>query len=564
MPSDVLFTFVGNHDPVAPPPADEDAGPVLSLLRVRYFAHLVLFVSTGRYAERAHVIQRVAQREGYVGTISFVELELSSPVDYEELWSAMNRAIGRAEQILPAGSARRFVLLDPGTPQMQTVWFLMVHSGAFHATLLQGIPARFNNGTYRCREVHVNSERLPVRSTVTGTTTVHGDRSGEERSGDERAAPDGARGVRVTGSHRWLQVGSPIIGESPAIRAAVQLSERVAPYDSVVLITGEPGTGKELIARRIHAASTRATGPFVPINAAALSPNLIESELFGHRRGAFTGATTDRPGAFRAAAGGTLFLDEVGDLRPDVQARLLRALEYGEITPVGEDTPQPVDTRVIAATNRDLDALVATGDFRADLLARLRETSIALPPLAERPGDIRILAEAFVSEWNDQSSATRELSPDVWPVLEGHEWRGNVRELRNVIRQLCMLSDEARITGAALSQHLTRPERLGMSADADGTTAPEGHDPAPPAGVHASPTATDATTGSITRESWPPGTAVDLPQILVETERRWFREALAREPESKAAAAKLLGLNPPAFRRALRERFADLNAQTPE
>jgi DNA-binding NtrC family response regulator len=221
-----------------------------------------------------------------------------------------------------------------------------------------------------------------------------------------------------------------LIGESPGMRAVLDAIDRVARASASVLIIGESGTGKELVARRIHELSDRARGPFVALNCAAIPDTLVESELFGHRRGAFTGADRDRPGKFRQADGGTLFLDEVGDMALAAQAKLLRVLQEGVVEPLGGGDPVAVDVRVLAATHRDLKAMVAEGRFRDDLLFRLRVVDLHLPPLRKRGEDVLLLARHFLAAHGDLT-----LSREAENALLDYRWPGNVRELANAVER---------------------------------------------------------------------------------------------------------------------------------
>ena len=238
-----------------------------------------------------------------------------------------------------------------------------------------------------------------------------------------------AENRRLSEEVKRLGGGKRLLGESPAMRQVMDALERVGPASAGVLIRGESGTGKELVARRLHELSERARGPFVALNCAAIPDTLVESELFGHRRGAFTGADRDRPGKFRQADGGTLFLDEVGDMAPAAQAKLLRVLQEGIVEPLGGGDPVPVDVRVLAATHRDLKALCAEGRFREDLLFRLRVVEIELPPLRDRGGDVLLLARAFLA------ASSRRLSPEAEKALLAYPWPGNVRELANAVER---------------------------------------------------------------------------------------------------------------------------------
>jgi formate hydrogenlyase transcriptional activator len=232
-----------------------------------------------------------------------------------------------------------------------------------------------------------------------------------------------------------------IVGTSSSLKAVLSRIAKVAPTDSTVLITGETGTGKELIARAVHKRSQRSGCPFVSVNCAALAPTLVSSELFGHEKGAFTGATQRRLGRFEMADGGTIFLDEVGELLPDSQAALLRVLQEREFERVGGERPIRVDVRVIAATNRDLDAAVANGAFRQDLLYRLNVFPIEMPPLRERKDDILILVRYFVQRYANRAGRNiRSIDRETLDLLQSYDWPGNIRELQNVIERSIILS----------------------------------------------------------------------------------------------------------------------------
>jgi two-component system response regulator AtoC len=241
------------------------------------------------------------------------------------------------------------------------------------------------------------------------------------------------------------QVKDELIAESPAMRRLLELASRVAGHDTTVLITGESGTGKEVLARAIHRMSSRATAPFVAINCAAIPEQLLESELFGHVRGAFTGATADRAGLFEDADGGTLLLDEIGDLPLALQAKLLRVLEEGEIRRVGESKSRRVDVRLLAATARKLDAARAAGHFRDDLYYRLNVVELAVPPLRERQEDIPALLTHFAQQAAQRLGHPVSLSPAALAFLSHYAWPGNVRELRNAVERAAVLGTGHRL-----------------------------------------------------------------------------------------------------------------------
>jgi DNA-binding NtrC family response regulator len=245
-----------------------------------------------------------------------------------------------------------------------------------------------------------------------------------------------------------------IVGNSEKIREVIALAGRVAPSDATVLVTGESGTGKELLARGIHYSSGRSEGPFVAVNCAAIPENLIESELFGHVKGAFTGAVRDREGKFELADGGTIFLDEVGDLRVDLQAKILRALQERTVDRVGGVKPIDLDVRVVAATNKDLEREVREGNFREDLYYRLSVVTLQMPPLRDRKDDIPLLAEHFLRKFSP--GPTVRLAPDALALLTAYGWPGNVRELENVMERASILKRGDTITRDDLPDKLNR------------------------------------------------------------------------------------------------------------
>ena len=267
--------------------------------------------------------------------------------------------------------------------------------------------------------------------------------------------------------------GSPnIVGDTPSMQRVKKLIERIAPTDSNVLILGETGTGKELVARRIHELSRRAQMPFVAVNCGALPENLVESELFGHRKGAFTGADTPRKGLIEVANGGTLFLDELGELDKGMQVKLLRVLESGEVRRVGENEAFHVDIRVVCATNRNLQELVAQGGFREDLFFRVNTFEVALPPLRERREDISDLARTLIARHLRRPQIPEGfLTEGVIAVLKQHDWSGNVRELANALEHAVILSDGQSLAVEDLPTSITqRPRKLrvhGEAAEAD-------------------------------------------------------------------------------------------------
>ena len=307
-----------------------------------------------------------------------------------------------------------------------------------------------------------------------------------------------------------------IFGASRAMRRVHRLIEKVSQQNSNVLITGESGTGKELVARLVHERSPRADGPFVVVNCAAIPHSLLESELFGHKKGAFTGADYDRDGSFQTADAGTLFLDEVGEMAPAMQAKILRAIELGEIKQVGSDEPVRTDVRVIAATNRDLDAPVEAGKFRQDLFYRLNVVNIDLPPLRKRKADIPVLAQHFVEGFaRDMGKPGVRLSGDALAALSVYSWPGNVRELENAIERAVMMAEGDTIAPRDLPHEVVE-SLAGASA--------AGH-----------------RDGGVNWEALP-GRG-DVP-TLDEVELAYIQEVLRRCKGNRTKAAKMLGITP--------------------
>jgi DNA-binding NtrC family response regulator len=254
------------------------------------------------------------------------------------------------------------------------------------------------------------------------------------------------------------------IGRNRAFVEILKLAETVAPTDSTVLITGESGTGKEVLARYLHALSERAEGPFVSINCAALPENLLESELFGHVKGSFTGAVRDKDGLLVAARGGTFFLDEIGEMTPQLQVKLLRALQEREVVPVGATVPVDIDVRIVAATNRDLEQEIRSGGFRSDLYYRLNVISMHLPALRDRKDDIPLLADHFLEEMAGEE-APPAIAEDAMTLLTAYDWPGNVRELENALERSFVLTRNGSIDGDSLPERIVQPPAAPIVSD---------------------------------------------------------------------------------------------------
>jgi two-component system nitrogen regulation response regulator GlnG len=342
----------------------------------------------------------------------------------------------------------------------------------------------------------------------------------EERR--ERHAP-GARGEGEA-RRKETPLSEILIGRSPAMVDVFKEIGRVARTEMTVLLTGESGTGKELVARAIHSNSARARGPFITVNMAAIPRDLMESELYGHERGAFTGAAERRPGKFELAHGGTLFLDEIGEMPVELQAKLLRVLQEREIDRVGGSRPLPVDVRIVAATNADLARAVEEGRFRRDLYYRLAVVPLRLPPLRERDGDVVLLARHFVQKYGEQLKGRPvALARDAEPLLSSHPWPGNVRELQNVLQRALLKLPGTRLTAKDLAGLL--PAAAAVERGLGGLVESMLDGPEPEGGRYTAALA-----------------AVEAPLIAA---------ALARTKGNQLRAAELLGMN----RNTLRERM---------
>src|SRR3954463_5836847 len=336
----------------------------------------------------------------------------------------------------------------------------------------------------------------------------------------------------------------PLIGRSPSMQEIYRTIARLTTADLTVMINGESGTGKELVARALHDYGKRRAGSFVAINMAAIPRELIESELFGHERGAFTGATNRGVGRFEQAEGGTLFLDEIGDMPLEAQTRLLRVLQQGEYTTVGGRTPIKTDVRIIAATNRDLRQLIGQGMFREDLYYRLNVVPLRLPPLRERVEDIPDLVRHFLRKAEDEGLPRKTLDNEALDMLRRHRWPGNVRELENLIRRLAVLQSGDTITATAVSAELKEPAKTFAADSGEG-----------PQSLAASVEQYLTQYFLAQGDRLPPPGVYD--RIVQEVERPLISICLAATRGNQIRAAQLLGLN----RNTLRKKIRDLGLE---
>jgi len=321
----------------------------------------------------------------------------------------------------------------------------------------------------------------------------------------------------------------PILGESQIVKDMIKLIERVASTKTNILVIGESGTGKELVARMIHDAGPLKGKPFIPINCGAIPESLIESELFGHRKGSFTGAVNEKPGLFEAAHGGTLFLDEVGELPVSMQVKLLRAIQERVFRKVGGTDDIRVDVRIIAATNRDLEAGVKAGTFREDLYYRLNVILIRTPPLRERKGDIRLLADTFLKGFADkQKKKLMGLGPGTLAALENYPWPGNIRELENVMERAVTLESSPLLSVDALPISFAKNTALRATSAAEV--------------IAASQTQTSTAGASILPPANFSRGPLDLDKVLGDVEKLYLIAALEHSGGVKKRAAECLNI----------------------
>jgi DNA-binding NtrC family response regulator len=502
-----LITFVGNRDPFVEDTYDglDTDGPVLTLLKERKYDRIFLF-SNKNVALNAHQLQEEIKKRKLCGQIENVYLEIIDPTSYDELlpliWTKTSEIQDRCEK-----EDGFDIATSSGTPQMHATWMLLRQGGKIRGHLLKITPPKFLK------------KGAPTVSEIPDLPFLGGPMKsfrGEPAPGNELAIQNlglkrTLEGIR--GSDDFIDV----IGHDGSLKALFAQLENVSDEDITVLIGGETGTGKELIARCIHRISPRRSGPFITVNCGAIPENLVESTLFGHKKGAFTGASTDQVGEISKAEGGTLFLDEIGDLPPGQQVKFLRFLQDGEIHVLGGGTRR-VNARVIAASNKNLREEVKKGRFREDLFYRLNGFPVQLPPLRERLQDLPELVEFFMVSLNQGRKEPKKMDPAVLKAFQSYHWPGNIRELENIVRRMYH-SAAGRVIGLSeLPEEVLQRE----CAKLDIVVPSEG---------------------------------LDLPARLRAIEKEYYLSALRVTSGNKAKAARLLGIDPKAFQKACRERF---------
>lgn len=450
----VLLTFAGFHDPYAVGLVgnEEQAGPILSLVRASDFNKLIIF-STPNTDGNTSATQEVLCASASDLTVERRDLPLDDPTDYAAILRELRKHIAEI-----CGSDERteyFISVTSGTPQMHACWLLLAASGEIPARILNVRPLRFiSKDRPLISELNLASPEFPA----VRTRTLLGNQV-------EDAPPDFDTVIQELG----------IVGDHPEMRHALEVGAALAPTSAPILILGETGTGKELFARFVHSLSGRPRDRFVPLNCGAIPPDLVESVLFGHKKGSFTGAATDQVGKFDQADGGTLFLDELGELPLAAQVKLLRVLQDGVIEPFGAKRSHKVDVRVVGATNQNLSKAIKRGAFREDLYFRLNLGEVVLPPLRSRRSDIPKIALHVLDFVNRRQRRPKRLSQGALVRLQSQDWAGNVRDLQNVLERSLLLcrkdvleADDLLITEPTRGDDplSTLPElRMGFSLD---------------------------------------------------------------------------------------------------
>jgi transcriptional regulator with PAS, ATPase and Fis domain len=477
----ILISWIGRTDFRAATEGDiVGFGPIAQAVRAVSFDKIVLLNNFPDAEAKAYLnwLQGIKNIP-----VSSRQVKLTSPTNFAEIYEAATGAVQAC--YTDCGPDIDFTFhLSPGTPAMAAVWILIA-AGQYPAQLIES-----------SREQGIKTVTIPFEIAAEYLPRLHDkqDLLTQERFA---ALPPNAPAFEE------------IIHQSDTMKRVVERARRVAPRNLPVLIEGESGTGKELLARAIHVGGLATNGPFVAVNCGAIPENLMESEFFGHKKGSFTGAATDRKGHFVEADGGTLFLDEIGELPLAMQARLLRALQQGEVTPVGASKPLPFKTRIIAATNRTLMDEVADGSFREDLFYRLAVATLRLPPLRERQGDLGLLIDKLLAQVNSELATVFTLSPGARALLLAHSWPGNVRELLNTLHRVIAWCEDATISADEMREAIL-----------------------PVRSVETKPDICDA----------PLVDGFSLPDVLAGISKKYLEKGMKQAGGNKTKAAKLLGL----------------------
>lgn len=481
----VLVSWVGKTDLRAPTESDQvGVGPIAQALAARSFDEAFLLSD---YDERT-VAPYVKWLRGRTGArIEVLQEKLSGPTQFGEIHEAAVRAVERALSERPRETSLAFHL-SPGTPAMAAVWILLGKT-RFPAELIES-----------SKDHGVRTASVPFDISADFIPDLLRRQDERLRQGSAAEPPEAPE-------------FADIIHRSRVMNRLIQRARRVAVRNVPVLVEGESGTGKEMLARAIHRASPRRERPFIAVNCGAIPAQLVESELFGHEKGAFTDAKHPRKGYFEAADGGTLFLDELGELPSPAQVKLLRAVQEGEVVRLGASKPLKVDVRIVAATNRTLTEEIAAGRFREDLFYRLAVAVLKIPPLRDRTGDLGLLIDHLLDHVNKEAASEpgykeKKLSAGARNLLLAHPWPGNVRELLNTLRRAAIWSDDAAISSEDVREALL-------------------------------PTAVPVRREVLGR---PLGGGFNLSDLLKEVARHYLSRAMDEAQGNKSRAAELVGL----------------------
>ncbi len=485
----ILMSFNGNQDPFA---SSGSEGPVLSLVSEKKWDKVILFYTSANEEKAMQTKAEILARAPSVEVIPIV-FPIEDPTDYRSILDGLREGFAEIHE----SGAQYYISASSGTPAMHACWLLLASSGEIPARVIQTRNPRYiREGQERVTEIDPRERFFPVV--------------------EQRIAMKSLPPLNDDIFQAALQKAG-IIGSHPDLREALEVAAKVARTDETILVLGESGTGKELFARFIHEVSLRREKAFIPVNCGAIPENLIESELFGARKGAYTGASADKIGIFEAADGGSVFLDEIGDLPLHLQVKLLRTIENGEIQVVGAPQSKKVNVRIIAATNAAIQKAVADGRFREDLYYRISSFIIRLPTLNQRRTDIPVLSRHFFSHYRKKFQKDLELSQEAIFGLQNHHWKGNIRELRNIIKRLVLLTDGELIDGDDLQRALEidaygEEDRSACATDSDLFQLPE------------------------------PREGFSLGQYLEQTRDQMIRKALEITGGNQKLAAKLLGM----------------------
>ena len=499
---DILLTFTGFHDPytVGLVGDEEQPGPILSLVKERSFDQVYLF-STPNTEKNTTKTKNVLESSLPDLKVVVKDFMIDDPTNYFTILKELREHI--KDICNSADNANYFVAVTSGTPQMHACLVLLVASGEIPAHIINVRPPRFvTKEKPLIDDIDLSSPEFPsVRSDISIADT------------SEFASPNLDITVRELG----------LVCDHRSMRDALEVGAALAPSEVPILILGETGTGKELFAQLIHKLSGRPVDRFVPINCASIPKELVESIMFGHKKGSFTGAVTDQIGKFDSADGGTLFLDELAELPMTMQAKLLRVLQDGFIEPIGVQKAHKVNVRIIAATNKDLGKVIKNGKFREDLYFRLNVGNIQIPPLRKRRSDIPKIALHVLDKINKSLKKPKRLTVGALSRLQNHSWPGNVRDLENVIERSVRLvrKDILDIDDLLISEPITFSDPLTMLPD--------------------------------------PTEGFSLEEYLASVRKQLIFKALESAKGNQSEAARLLGISPQAVHKFLRKSESNLN-----